>query len=124
TPRWLRTPDELHHTMHSSIVFAVDDEEIARSLLKIGKLAAFSRFCMLRPFQDHPPVLQCTNCWGWDHKANNCKVLTRCQLCSETHSEDQHKTVQCEWCMELLQTNGDTVMQGMDCTHNLKCANC
>ncbi|KAH6908230.1 hypothetical protein BKA70DRAFT_293114 [Coprinopsis sp. MPI-PUGE-AT-0042] len=68
TPRWLRTAEELRRTLHSSLVFAIDNEDAAKALLKGGKLAAFGRYCTLRPFQDRPPVIQCTKCWGWDHR--------------------------------------------------------
>ncbi|KAH6906675.1 Endonuclease/exonuclease/phosphatase, partial [Coprinopsis sp. MPI-PUGE-AT-0042] len=34
TPRWLRTAEELRRTLHSSLVFAIDNEDAAKALLK------------------------------------------------------------------------------------------
>ncbi|KAF5319460.1 hypothetical protein D9619_008775 [Psilocybe cf. subviscida] len=124
-PRWLRTADELQLIPYSSVVFAVDDEVAAKSLLKNGKLAAFGRYCTLRPFQDRPPVIQCTNCWGWEHREATCKIRRRCRLCSESHAEDEHPTRgPCDKCREQAEMVGDTIMDDEDCVHRLKCANC
>ncbi|KAF5313929.1 hypothetical protein D9619_013084 [Psilocybe cf. subviscida] len=124
-PRWLRTPDELQAIPHSSVVFAVDDEEAAKTLLKNGKLAAFGRYCTLRPFQDRPPVIQCTNCWGWEHKEAACRLKTRCRLCSGAHHEKEHEGKgPCDQCRKQAESAGDTVMEEEECHHQLKCAIC
>jgi len=90
TPRWMRTKEELKGTLRSSLVFAVDDEETAKELLRGNSLAAFARYCPLRAYQDRPPVKQCKNCWGWDHMADKCKAPTRCRLCTGEHKEEEH----------------------------------
>ncbi|KAF5310989.1 hypothetical protein D9619_007716 [Psilocybe cf. subviscida] len=124
-PRWLRTADELQLIPYSSVVFAVDDEEAAKSLLRNGKLAAFGRYCTLRPFQDRPPVIQCSNCWGWEHRETTCKIRRRCRLCSEAHAEGEHPNRgPCDGCRQQIEQAGDTVMDDEECTHRLKCANC
>jgi len=41
-PRWMRTNEELRTTLRSSLVFTVDDEDMARGLLHSNSLAAFT----------------------------------------------------------------------------------
>lgn len=122
-PRWLRTEDELRKAAHSSVVVAFSDENAAKSILRVGKLAAFGRFCTLRPFQDRPPVIQCTNCWGWDHVKDKCQYETRCRYCSEAHSEKDHVSGPCERCAQIAADNGDIITDD-NCIHKLKCSNC
>ena len=123
-PRWMRTQEELKNTLRSSLVFAVDDEDIAKELLWGNSLAAFARYCPLRAYQDRPPVKQCKNCWGWDHVADNCKAQTRCRLCAGDHKEEEHNMDQeCRKCKALEESDG-MVVDKVLCTHYLHCANC
>ncbi|EDR03788.1 uncharacterized protein LACBIDRAFT_331226 [Laccaria bicolor S238N-H82] len=106
-PRWMRTQEELDNTLRSSLVFAVDDEEVARGILQGKTLAAFARHCPLRAYQDRPPVKQCKNCWGWDHKAENCPNPTRCRLCADNHKEEDHPAEpDCRKCKALEESDG------------------
>ncbi|KAF8159350.1 hypothetical protein B0H34DRAFT_635501, partial [Crassisporium funariophilum] len=89
-PRWLRTDEELRTTPRSSVVFALDDETAAKQVLNLRSLAAFGRHCTLRAFQDRPPVLQCRNCWRYDHNTDRCKEDQRCRICSGLHAESEH----------------------------------
>ncbi|PPQ92947.1 hypothetical protein CVT25_000111, partial [Psilocybe cyanescens] len=124
-PRWMRTKEELLTTTRSSVVFAVDQERIARTFLERRTLAAFGRHCPLRAYQDRPPITQCKNCWGWDHKAEHCKEKTRCRLCSKAHKTEEHQDEPCLKC-DISVLNGDSMDtgEGGSCYHNLRCANC
>jgi len=123
-PRWMRTQEELKNTLRSSLVFAVDDEDVAKELLRGNSLAAFARYCPLCAYQDRPPVKQCKNCWGWDHRADNCKSQTRCRLCAGEHKEEDHPTDQdCRKCKVLEESEG-MVLDKTLCTHYLLCTNC
>ena len=57
-PRWMRTQEELKNTLRSSLVFTVDDEDIAKELLWGNSLAAFAHYCPLHAYQQRPPVKQ------------------------------------------------------------------
>ena len=72
-PRWLHSNEELLTTPRSSLVFATTNKTAARHILKHKTLAAFSRHCPVRAFQDRPPILQCRNCWRFDHNSHQCK---------------------------------------------------
>ncbi|PPQ73555.1 hypothetical protein CVT24_007443 [Panaeolus cyanescens] len=122
-PRWLRPAAERMKIRHSSAVLALDNEDAAKQILKANALAAFGRFCTLRPFQERPPVIQCKNCWGWDHKENACRVKTRCRICSEAHHEQEHEPRPCARCEDQMTTNGDSIINE-DCMHRNKCSNC
>lgn len=123
-PRWMRTKEELDNTLRSSLVFAVDDEDVAREILQENSLAAFARHCPLRVYQDRPPVRQCKNCWGWDHKTEKCPNPTKCRLCAGQHKEEEHVNDQsCRKCKALEESDGMAV-DANQCTHNLHCANC
>lgn len=123
-PRWMRTYEELRTTPRSSVVFAVDDESLAKTILQSRSLAIFGRHCSLRAYQDRPPVVQCKHCWGWNHKSDLCKNPPKCRLCSLPHIEAAHTEPECITCINMA-TNGDTPMtDGISCLHNLKCANC
>ena len=123
-PQWMCTQEELRSTLRSSLVFAVDDEDIAKELLQGNSLAAFVRYCPLHAYQDRPPIKQCKNCWGWDHKADSCREQTRCCLCVGDHKEEEHNMDQeCRKCKALEESDGMLVDKNM-CTHYLHCANC
>ena len=79
-PRWLRPREELLTTHRSSLVFATTDEEAAKLMLKSRSLAAFSRHCFVRAFQDRPPITQYKNCWRLDHLTHKCKEDQRCRI--------------------------------------------
>lgn len=123
-PRWLRTNEELQTTRKSSLVFALDNEEAAKQILNHRSFAAFGSHCMLRAFQERPPVIQCRNCWRFDHQTDKCKEVKRCRLCGEKHSEEEHNSQTCNVCHtspgdESMDTSTDN-----PCTHRLRCANC
>jgi hypothetical protein len=127
-PRWLRTEEELHTTLKSSLVFALTDEPTARQILNQKSLAAFGRHCTLRAFQDRPPVTQCRNCWSLEHTTHRCTEAQRCRLCSALHDEKDHpKTdpAECQTCT-LAREYGDTMdtTDEGECPHDLRCTNC
>ena len=57
-PWWMHTQEELRNTLRSSLVFTVDDEDIAKELLWGNSLAAFAHYCPLHAYQERPPVKQ------------------------------------------------------------------
>ena len=122
-PRWMRTQEELLNTNRSSVVFAVDDETVAKAILNTRTLAAFGRHCTLRAYQDRPPITQCKNCWKWDHKTDTCKNPTRCRICAKDHSEENHQEEPCTRC-DAMDMSGDNMREGTSCLHNLCCTNC
>ena len=89
---------------------------------------AFGRHCLLRAFQERPPVSQCCKCWSLDHITDRCKGELTCQLCSGPHTKSEHQSPNpagCQRC-SLAQDNGDhmdTSTEGA-CPHELKCAYC
>lgn len=126
-PRWLRTHEELQTTPRSSLVFALDNEDAARSLLNIRALAVFGRHCSLRAFQERPPVIQCRNCWKFDHSTDHCKGEGCCRICSGPHKEADHQMsdpTTCDKCAYARERGDmDTTSEGQ-CPHQLKCTNC
>ncbi|KAJ7288036.1 hypothetical protein C8J57DRAFT_1047862 [Mycena rebaudengoi] len=71
--RWMRSAEELKMQMYSSIVFAVEDNEEARHLLRnVKSFAAFGRNTFLRRYADHPPFTQCKKCWKLNHVSTKC----------------------------------------------------
>ncbi|KAK0485343.1 hypothetical protein EDD18DRAFT_1428674 [Armillaria luteobubalina] len=102
-PRWMRTAEEIINQAHSSVVFAIGDEDQARFLLKERKyLAAFGRTAPMKPYADHSPVIQSVEHSSEEHQKN-------CQECAkwqETHMEE------------------DEAATTAVCAHNLKCVNC
>lgn len=122
----MRTEEELLTTNRSSVVFAVDQESVAKKFLEGRTLAAFGRHCTLRAYQDRPPIVQCKNCWGWDHKMEHCKSNPRCRLCGKDHATSDHQPESCRTC-EILIENGDSMEtdgETICCNHNLRCINC
>ncbi|PPR03943.1 hypothetical protein CVT26_001149 [Gymnopilus dilepis] len=125
-PRWMRTKEDLYTTPRSSVVFAVDNESVAKKILTGRTLAAFGRHCTLRAYQDRPPITQCKNCWKWDHKKEHCKEEARCRLCAKPHDPEEHKKEKCKACQEAYDQTGDEMdtEDNYICTHILRCANC
>ena len=124
-PRWMRIPEELHAQAYSSIVFAVLDEEKARFLLReIKSLAAFGRNAFLRKYADRPPVIQCKNCWGFEHVSTTCNAKKpRCRLCGQNHHENEHSK-ECTQCRALRESEGMDTDSPLPCTHGLRCLHC
>jgi hypothetical protein len=123
-PRWMRTYEELRSIPRSSIVFAVDDESLAKNILLNRSLAIFGRHCSLRAYQDRPPIIQCKHCWGWNHKTDLCKKPQTCRLCSREHSETNHVEPNCNTCTAMDESGDTSMKEGLSCLHNLKCSNC
>ena len=123
-PRWMRTQEELLNTNRSSVVFAVDDETVAKAILNTRTLAAFGQHCTLRAYQDRPPITQCKNCWNWDHKTDTCKNPTRCRICAKDHSEENHQEEPCTRCDAMDMSGDNNMRDGTSCLHNLRCTNC
>lgn len=112
--------EELRAIPRSSVVFAVDDESVAKNILHNYSLALFGRHCSLRAYQDRPPVIQC-KCWGWNHKVELCKNPPRSRLCSKAHTEAEHVEPACSAC-SLVETKADMTMKdGNSCLYNLRC---
>ncbi|KAJ6593029.1 hypothetical protein B0H19DRAFT_878122, partial [Mycena capillaripes] len=118
-PRWMRTKEDLTTTPYSSIIFAAEDEEQARRLLReVKSLAVFGRNCYLRHYADRPPVIQCKKCWDFGHVSTACKRPKQtCRLCGDDHTETEHRE-KCEPCKDAMYT-GSTL-----CTHNMCCRHC
>ncbi|KAI5891061.1 uncharacterized protein SCHCODRAFT_02628021 [Schizophyllum commune H4-8] len=113
-PRWLRRQQDIG-TLRSTIVFAVTSKEEYETLLEMKALWVYGRACRVERFADKPPVVQCTNCWGFGHTTRTCKTSTKCRLCSADHPTTSHAAA-CPTCQ------GDE-MAG-ECTHNVKCRAC
>jgi hypothetical protein len=126
-PRWLRTNEEIQAIPRSSLVFALDDEQAAKTILNHKAMAAFGRHCSLRAFQERPPITQCRNCWKFNHKTDQCNEEPCCRICSGTHPETQHQKIDPATCNKcaLAQELGDmdTSLEGQ-CSHQFKCTNC
>ena len=127
-PKWLRTEEELTTTPRSSLVFALSDEDTARTLLDQKTLADFGRHCSLRAFQDRPPVTQCRKCWKFDHTTHKCKDQEKCRICGGPHSESEHtyqNPTDCTKCMAASMNGDDTMSdESGPCPHSNRCANC
>jgi hypothetical protein len=125
-PRWMRSQEETRNIPRSSIVFAVDNEAAAKKILELRSLAAFSRHCTLRAYQDRPPIRQCKKCWGWDHAAERCKEKGElCRLCGEGHTEEEHKAKDRKEgeAREARIRNGEMATEE-ELRENWKCTNC
>jgi hypothetical protein len=119
-----RAPEELAAQGHSSIVFAVEDEEQANYLLReVKSLAAFGRSVFLRRFADRPPVIQCKKCQDYDHYSTACEATKQaCRLCGEDHTETEHRA-NCATCLTEKE-NGAMETDNTLCMHNLRCKHC
>lgn len=128
-PRWMRTFEELRRCTNSSVILAIDDEEVAKAILARGTLAAFGRHCSLRAFQDRPPVIQCTKCWNWGHTEQRCKMEVTCRICAKNHQESDHRAERREDCTECTKLDAriDVDEDTRDpevCPHEYRCVNC
>ncbi|KAJ7263808.1 hypothetical protein C8J57DRAFT_1183273 [Mycena rebaudengoi] len=123
--RWMRSAEELKVQMYSSIVFAIEDNEEARHLLRnVKSFAAFGRNTFLRRYADHPPFTQCKKCWKLTHVSTKCDSdKPKCRLCDGDHTESEHRQ-NCTQCKAEREAEGVMDVDGQVCTHNLKCTNC
>ncbi|XP_062541493.1 uncharacterized protein LOC134209530 [Armigeres subalbatus] len=61
------------------------------------------------------PIKQCQNCWGYGHKASNCKRTKKCNLCGIQHdtSEEQCRT-------KCINCRGNHAANSKDCPERHK----
>lgn len=129
-PRWMRREEDLMHTVRSSVVFAITNEEQASYLIRnIKYLAAFGRNASMRRYADKPPIVQCTNCYSYGHTADKCTNGTRCRLCGQKHTAEEHQA-KCEECaqakasLDSMDMDADIIQISLPCTHDVKCIHC
>jgi len=74
----------------------------------------------------NPGILQCKNCWKWDHSAGVCHIQeSKCVKCNSPHMTEHH----CEfaWCCKAntkLNPPRLETKKGDPCPHTFKCLNC
>jgi len=91
-PRWVRPASELSQQNYSSVVFAVDSQEIHQTFLTNHKtLSIFGVIAKTRGWSDRPPLIQCNRCWEFDHRTARCQAAEpRCRICGDNHLESSH----------------------------------
>ena len=71
-------------------------------------------------------VIQCCNCWHWEHLTHICYTQgTKCQKCSRLHRVKNHRSM--AWCYKAdLKSNSskETTTDGVPCPYTFKCINC
>ncbi|KAJ3562483.1 hypothetical protein NP233_g9541 [Leucocoprinus birnbaumii] len=90
-PRWVRPESETKRQAFSSVVFAVDSEDVHQAFLKHKSLSVFGELVKTRAWSDRPPLIQCNRCWEYGHRMTRCQAMSaRCRLCGAEHTEDHH----------------------------------
>ena len=74
----------------------------------------------------NPGILQCKNCWKWDHATFSCRVQgSKCVKCNGPYKSKNH----CEfgWCCkdnDKINPLRLKTKKGDPCPHTFKCSNC
>ncbi|KAH7048525.1 hypothetical protein BKA62DRAFT_820186 [Auriculariales sp. MPI-PUGE-AT-0066] len=91
-PRWTRRPQELGDQRFSSIVFATDNLDIARSIVEKKRfLAAFGRMCSAEVYTNRPPVTQCHTCGQYTTHPGN-REVRRSQRPPQEGDDARHRS--------------------------------
>ena len=75
---------------HQSIVIFTTDMQEANKCIKSGFYINYTRYPAER-YAPQTQITQCYNCYGYGHRANQCKHKQRCGKCSE----EDHNTNDC-----------------------------
>jgi hypothetical protein len=111
TPRYLLRPERRVGKQHSSVVFAFQNRDVLKNLVRSG-LHAMGNSQKVEEFFSVRPVDQCPKCQGFGHHHQRCKKDPSCRICSETHLTSEHK---CNTCKSISKL----------CPHSTpKCINC
>ena len=99
----------------SSVVFAVVDESVYRSIRK-GELRLPGRRHNAEAYEEIRPDAGCGQCAGWGHIESKCdRENARCGWCAGRHTSKEHR----------CPVEGCGVRKGRRCGHTVaKCANC
>ncbi|KAF8074162.1 hypothetical protein FPV67DRAFT_1410541, partial [Lyophyllum atratum] len=89
-PKWMKAKVDLQDQDYSSVVLEFMTEDDANTLLATKRIAAYARFCEVVQHADRPPVLQCSNCWGFGHHVSRCRAQVKCRICTDNHAEKDH----------------------------------
>lgn len=116
---WLAKQEKLDalHTKHpnyryASIVFAVENKEIAQQLLAKKQISIAGRVVHLAKYHNILAKTQCTSCYKLGHNKEMCKSRG-CKLCAEAHYTKDHQS--CKECKVI----------GKLCAHQKpSCTNC
>jgi len=104
-PWWVRPENELTNQPYSSISFTVDFFDQHAHFFRTAKtMAAFGRLATICEWTDHPPIIQCHQCWCLDHHTTTCQQPPQCRICGEEHEKSHHYN-------SLAPTTDDTEMQ-------------
>jgi hypothetical protein len=95
TPRYLLRPERRNGKQHSSVVFAVQNKEVLKSIVKSG-LHAMGNSQKVEEFYSVRPVDQCPKCQGFGHHHQRCKKAATCRICSAEHLTSEHKCGNCK----------------------------
>ena len=91
-PRWVRPATELSQQNYSSVVFAIDSQEIYQSFLTKHKtLSIFGVIAKTQGWSDRPLLIQCNRCWEFGHRTPRYQAPEpRCRICGNKHPESEH----------------------------------
>jgi len=91
-PRWVCPVTELSQQDYSSVVFAIDSQEIYQSFLTKHKtFSIFGMIAKTRGWSDRPPLIQCNRCWEFRHRTPRYQAPEPCyRICSNKHLESEH----------------------------------
>jgi DNA gyrase/topoisomerase IV subunit A len=115
---WLAKQEKLDalHTKHpdyryASIVFAVENKEVAQQLLARKQISIAGRVVRLAKYHDVSDKTQCTSCYRLGHNKEMCKTRG-CKFCAEAHHTKDHQS-----CKECKTTGRLCVHQKPNCTN-------
>jgi len=74
----------------------------------------------------NPGVLQCKNCWKWDHSMFSCRIQgAKCIKCNRPHKSEHYREF--GWCCKgntKINPSRLETKKGEPCPHSFKCSNC
>jgi len=106
-------------------IWDVQSESRAKSL--INWCFNIERYItIIRGANMNPGVLQCKNCWKWEHTTFSCRIQEfKCIKYNKPHKSENH----CEfgWCCKANEKTNPLWLEtkwGKLCLHTFKCSNC
>ena len=92
---WLSSEENKQIKRHASIVFAIDNAELAQKIVK-KKLNIAEIELIAESYKSAESDTQCQKCQRLEHSIKNCINQECCQICAGKHYTKQHKCNICQ----------------------------
>lgn len=94
-PCWLAHPEKRANKEASSMVLAIEEDDIVASL-RISSFTLFNKQCRFSAYLNINDDIQCSKCLQFGHRTRYCTNDTKCSVCTQGHDSKDYKCDKCK----------------------------